>query len=147
MTVLFMSGGLLLGILAWIDIRTKKIPFILVGVLAAVMFGMRVFSLKIGIEAGAWLVRLFAGLLPGGISLLCSYITKGKIGVGDGLVLTALGFGLEFRSVMLLWSMALCMAAVLAMLLLVLKKAGKKTELPFVPCLFLGYVLCQIIGT
>lgn len=146
MTVLLMAGGLVLGILAWIDIRTKRIPLVLVGVLAAVMFGIRIFSLETGIEAGIWFAKLFAGWLPGMISLFCSYITKGKLGVGDGLVLAALGFGLEFRSVMLLWSMALCMAAVLAMLLLVLKKAGRKTELPFVPCLFLGYVVCQVIG-
>lgn len=146
MAVLFAVGGLLLGILAWVDIRTKKVPLALVGILAAVMLGMRIISFGMGIEAGIWFVKLSVGLLPGGISLLCSYITKGQLGVGDGLILAALGLGLEFHNVMLLWIMAFCMAAVLAMFLLILRKARKKTEIPFVPCLFLGYVLCRIIG-
>lgn len=146
MTVLFAMGGLLLGILAWVDMRTRKVPLVLVGVLALVMFSVQIVSFETGFGAGTWFIRMSAGLLPGGISLGCSYITKGQLGIGDGLILAALGLGLEFRSVMLLWCIALCVAAVLAMFLLIFKKAGKRTEFPFVPCLFLGYVLCRIIG-
>lgn len=146
MAVLFTMGGLLLGVLAWADIQTKRVPLVLVGVLAAVMLSMRIVSFNMDTGAAIWFAELSIGLLPGGISLFCSYITKGQLGIGDGLVLAAIGLGLEFHNVMLLWTMALCMAAVLAMFLLIFKKAGKKAEIPFVPCLFLGYILCRIIG-
>lgn len=146
MAVILVMGGLLLGILAWIDIQTKKVPLILIGVLAAMMLSVRIASFSMDTGAGMWFAKLSVGLLPGGISLFCSYITKGQLGIGDGLILAALGLGLEFRNVVLLWVMAFCMAAVLAMFLLILKKARKKTEIPFVPFLFLGYTLCWIIG-
>lgn len=146
MAVLFAIGGLLLGVLAWLDIRTKKVSLVLVGILAVMMLGMRIASFETGSGTGIWIAKLFVGLLPGGISLFCSYITRGQIGMGDGFVLAALGLGLGFRNVMVLWGVALCMAAVFAIFLLVFKRAGKKTELPFVPCLFLGYVLCRTIG-
>ena len=146
MTVLFIAGGILLGVLAWIDVRTKKIPLLPVGVLAVMMLGMRILSVETFSGLAKELPAILAGLLPGGIGLLFSVVTDGKVGAGDGLVLAAIGLGIGFYRTMFLWSMALCVAAVWAMLLLALKKAGRKTELPFVPCLFLGYVLCQVAG-
>ena len=146
MKVFVFAGGILLGFLAWADIKTLKIPLLPVGVLAAMMFGMRMLSLETADAFAEELPAILTGLLPGGIGLLLSAITGGKIGAGDGFVLAALGLGLGFYRTMFLWVMALCLAAVCAICLLALKKAGRKTELPFVPFLFLGYVICRVAG-
>lgn len=128
--------GVLLGVLSLIDVKKKQIPVAGIGLLFLAAFFAR-------FEAGFQLTELLAGLLPGGIALFVSYATGGKLGSGDGLVLLAVGLGFGLSQTVFIWGIALCLAAVAAVVLLALKKAGRKSELPFVPCIFWGYVLCR----
>lgn len=134
------AEGIALGCLAGLsiyDIKTKK-----VAVKAVVFFGIVVFIYQLCIGIGV--LDLAAGLVPGAGLLLVAICTKESIGVGDGMVLCALGLFCGLRKTMAILGMALVFCAVLAMILLVLKRAGRKTELPFLPCLFAGYLLCLL---
>lgn len=142
MSVFFVLGGGVLLALSCIDIRTKKIPIAMVGLLFAAMLGLFMCSEQADQSMAHKVVSLLTGLLPGGIGLLLSYVTRGRFGAGDAVILLALGIGFGLYKTMLLWITALGIAALLAILLLALKKAERKTELPFVPCLFLSYALC-----
>lgn len=95
-----------------------------------------------GVFYSIWRGRTFMDvMIPGGISLLffvLSIWTKEKIGLGDGLVLLALAGMLDTeRYVQMLW-MGLFMAAGYSGILLIRRKS-RKTEIPFIPFLFLGY--------
>ncbi len=83
---------------------------------------------------------LLCGILPGVCLLLVAYLT-GAAGGGDGFAWLIVGF---------LWDSADCLGAFAVSLILiflwsigvlVLKRAGKKTRLPFLPFSFAGTVL------
>lgn len=131
---------IVLGVLAGFsvyDLKWKKVV-----VWAVLLSG--VFVLVYRIVSGAGISELLAGLVPGLVLLLVSRCTRESIGIGDGLVLCVLGLFCGLRQVLAVLGMALVLSAALAMVLLVLKKAGRKTELPFLPCLFAGYLLCVL---
>lgn len=95
-----------------------------------------------GVFYSIWTRRtLMDVMIPGGISLLflvLSIWTKEKIGMGDGLVLLALASMLDTeRYVQMLW-MGLFMAAGYSGILL-MRRRNRRTEIPFIPFLFLGY--------
>ena len=116
------------------DMKTKTIPVAAV-VIGAV--GVVIYRLCTGTGIGA----LAMGLVPGAVVLLLALVTKESIGMGDGLVLCILGLFGGWRQCLAVFGMALVLSAVLAMVLLVCRRAGRKTELPFLPSLFGGYLL------
>ena len=131
------AGGFLL-LLTGYDIRYKTIPVIPVIVMGGMLLTYRVWN-------GTGWMELLGGCLPGGIFLLISLLTREKIGSGDGLVLLALGCGFAIEEVVGIVGMALFFAAIVAIVLLVVKKASRKTEIPFVPFLFLGFLVTAVV--
>ncbi len=123
-----------LGALAIIDVRNKKIPVWFVIIFSMVLFAIRLLN---GIVWGEW----FCGLIVGFIILILAIVTKEKIGIGDGFVLCALGIGYRLEEMISMLGISLFLIAICAIGLLILKKANKKTELPFLPYLFIGYFL------
>jgi len=132
-----MAEWIMLGVLAGFsvyDLRWKK-----VNVSAVALFGIAVIAYRIYGKTA--IPELLAGLIPGIGLLLISFVTKESIGTGDGLVLCVIGMFCGMKQTAAVLGMALILSAVLAMVLLVCKRAGKKTELPFLPCLCAGYFL------
>ena len=127
---------LLLGAI-W-DIKYKKLPLALLVCFMAAGAPVNIFWPKYSVWDIA--VGAFIGVLLYAIS----YVTSGQIGEGDGLLFVATGFfvGGAGNIVLLLWASVLC--AVPAGVMLVIKKAGRKDRIPFVPFVFLAY-LGQVI--
>ena len=128
------TGGCLL-FLSVCDIRKKEIPLWAVGILGGGLLVFRIWQ-KTG------LLPLASGLLPGVVVLLLSVWSRGKIGFGDGLALCALGLGYTLETTLGILGLALVLAAVGAMMLLITKRAGRDREMPFLPYLTMGYVMC-----
>ena len=61
--------------------------------------------------------------------------------MGDGLILSVTGLGLGFWNNLELFALALFAAALVSIVLLITRLANRKTSIPFVPFLFLGYLL------
>ncbi len=80
------------------------------------------------------------GILTGGGLLLLSCLSRGAIGRGDGYLLCVAGVYLGIAGTLSLLLGAFFLCAIWSLLLLVIKKAGKKTEIPFVPFLLAAYV-------
>ena len=116
------------------DMKTKSIP-------VAAVAGFAAGVLIYGFYTGTDMMTMVTGVVPGAVVLLISFVTKESIGRGDGLVLCVLGVFCGWRQCLAVFGMALVLAAVLAMVLLVFHRAGRKTELPFLPSLFGGYLL------
>lgn len=125
--------AVLIGFAAY-DIKTKTVPVAAVVIIAV---SVLLYRLCMGIEV----LELAIGLLPGIVLLVLAFATRESIGTGDGLVVCVLGLFCGWRRCLAIFGMALVLSAMLSIILLVCRKVGRKTELPFLPSLFGGYLL------
>ncbi len=125
---------LFLGIEAMVDYkkRTVSLWFCMGALLVALAFNL--VSGRMGIA------QMSAGCVTGALILLMSFISKQKIGCGDGVVLAVIGMWLGgFVSFMTLVIGSTAAAAVLSVLLITGRvKKGQQTA--FVPFLLAGFV-------
>lgn len=119
----------LLCIGAYMDIRSRRLPVALLVIAGAL--GVPIYLVVRQIE----FVSLCGGVAIGVAILAVSYGTHGGIGIGDGGVLCVTGLYLGFYKNVRLFFAALVLAAVWSVILLISRRAGRKTEIPFVPFL------------
>ena len=119
------------------DIKYKSLPgwFLMIGgVLAAGLAAI----LK---PVSLW--QMTGGLLLGLLLLGISFVTRGALGKGDGIFLGIIGINLGFSTVFSIFTGALLLAAILAILLMIIKRVNKDTAFPFLPFLGVSYgILC-----
>jgi len=127
-------AGVILAILAVIDYKKKKIPVWPVLLMGGGLLFIRILT---GGEADG----IICSLLPGILFLIIAFATKEKIGAGDGIVLLCLGMGYDLEILLVILGVSFTAAAVVSAGLLFLKRANRKTELPFLPFLFLGWII------
>ncbi|NLL72778.1 MAG: hypothetical protein GX237_04555 [Clostridiales bacterium] len=84
------------------------------------------------------------GLTLGLGLIILSKATGGKIGVGDGLVICVTGIGLGFWTNLELFVLALFIAAIFSIGLLAFRLADRKKSIPFLPFLFLSYLMLNV---
>lgn len=132
--LVMLAGG------AFEDIRRKKISLIWIGIFAlAGIVGNVVWR-----EESMW--SLAGGVCIGVLLLGISRLTHGEIGLGDGCVICVTGIYLGFYKNMELLLLALMLTALFAIILMLLRKAGRKTELPFVPFLCMAHIVVWSLG-
>lgn len=78
-------------------------------------------------------------LLPGCVMLLLAWLTRESIGYGDGFVVLCLGCFLDVWEILNICMAALTLSGLAALFLLLVKKKNRKTQMPFVPFLLVGY--------
>ena len=117
----------------------KEIPLAVVwiGIAAAVIMHAA------GIIGETWL-SIGISVLPAAVFWMLSFITREKVGYGDGWVLLMIGLYVGFMECVLILMAGLIMESVFMLVLLVLGKIHKDGEVAFVPFLLLGLgaVLC-----
>lgn len=119
------------------DIKYKALPswFLIIGGGLAVIAAVVLKPVSLWEMAGG----LFLGVLLLGISLL----TRGAIGRGDGIFIGIIGLNLGFSAIFSVFIGALILTALLAIVLLIMKRADKKTAFPFLPFLGVSYgIVC-----
>lgn len=128
--------GMLLLVASVSDIKRRQISKILiVGLFLMCIIAMlfqKTFDLYNTIGGG------MIGLCAIGVSMA----SQEQIGRGDGLVLLGIGALLGFRSGLAIVFVASCIMCIVAMVILICKKGNRHTKLPFLPALFVGYVVC-----
>ena len=132
--------GLLLFMAGIEDIRKKEIPFFYIILMGIVALGGSLLR-----ENHSWYGSL-GGFLIGVCMIGIAYASAEHIGRGDGMVIAALGILCGVRNTLGIVCFASLFMLVLAFGLIITKKAGKKTRLPFLPSLFLGYVMNFLLG-
>ncbi len=119
------------------DIKKKKIsvPLCIAGILTGIVLSVVFGDVRASLT----------GLIPGLCLTAIAYLSKEAIGTGDGLIFTMIGslFGF-WKSIAVLFT-ALLFAMVIALILLVIKRAGRKTEFPFVPFLLAGVAVSVFV--
>lgn len=132
--------GIGLGILSVIDIKNKRIPVWMVYLL-----GITCFVLQYVVESSIIGIGIILGIIPGVVLLILAICSDGKIGMGDGLVVFVLGIGYTLEEVVSILGISFFFTAICSIGLLIVKKADRKTELPFLPYLFIGHFLVNWI--
>lgn len=127
--------GILLAGLSIQDIKCQKVNIWAVG--TGYMIGIAGLAIS-----GQLSVKSMAG--GAGIGLMVCLLhwgTQKGIGLGDGMLAVLIGVctGAEFTVFCL--CAAFFLASLVALALYCMKKAGRKSRLPFVPFLFLGYMI------
>lgn len=90
------------------------------------------FSLGIGILAGIYM-------------FFFSFLTREAVGRGDGFMVMAAGIWMREKTIGILMG-AFLLAAAIGILKICLKKADRKSELPFAPFFFLSYLAGHVGG-
>lgn len=131
--------SVILLIAAIMDIKSKRVKTGLVVVLGLFC----VFSVVLNKNVNIW--EICGGIAIGLSMIGLSMITNNQIGKGDGMVIAMLGIALGFRDCLMVISFASVVMAFVSIFLLIIKKANKKTRLPFIPALFISFVVINLI--
>lgn len=132
--------GALLAAAGYQDLRTRKISISILWCFAAVSGVLHI------AEGGYYLQRGAAGALLGAAVLLVGKITKESVGYGDGFLLCLTGLNIGFSENIALFLSALCFCALYGGMLLILRRAGRKKTVPFVPFMALAYLIQNMAG-
>ncbi|MGB8452707.1 MAG: prepilin peptidase [Anaerocolumna sp.] len=116
------------------DIKKKKINVLLIAI--GLLF-ILTFSFLAG-EVSIW--SRLAGLSLGILLLSLNPITRGQIGLGDGLIVSIMGIGLGFNAVAFILAYGLFGSAVFSIGLILFRKVNRKATIPFAPFILLGYL-------
>ena len=128
----------LYGLTAMDDLKTKQVR-----VLEIIVFGILGIIINI-IYKPHTLISVLGGVGIGLLTILFSYISKEKIGMGDAYIITVTGLYLGFiDTAILLWISSLL--AAITGLVLIRKYDNTKMEIPFVPFLLIAYVIMYLI--
>lgn len=132
---MFLKGILLLGYPAISDWRSRRFyigPVIMVSIILSIIQilckEMTLFSVIIG-------------CVPGVITWFFSRWSQGAIGEGDAFVIGGLGMVTGWRMVFASCLLAGMMCAMAGAVLLAVRRARKRTELPFIPFLTVAFIL------
>ncbi|MFG6320520.1 MAG: prepilin peptidase [Lachnospiraceae bacterium] len=138
--VLVVVVGVLLLIAGITDIRKRQISRRLLMLLTLV-------CIVAVLVRGSFAVMDAAGGMAIGLCVIgISMISREQIGMGDGIVIAVIGLVLGFRRCLAVVSVASLVMCAAAIVVLLFKKGNRRTQLAFLPALFVGYVLCGAGG-
>ncbi len=117
------------------DVRKKEVP--IWEVIAC--FTISALSAVAGLYMGEKnLTDIVLSLIPGTLIVLVALVSREQIGYGDGLLILGSGPALGLYDLGMGTVIALFSSGVISGALLIMKKAGKKTRIPFVPFITFG---------
>ncbi|MFJ7076258.1 prepilin peptidase [Streptomyces sp. NPDC098781] len=136
-------------LLALVDLRVRRLPDVLTLPLAGAALGLLGVVALVPEHAGDWPTALWASLALGAFYLVLHLINPGGMGFGD--VKLALGAGAAlgwygWSTVMLGTFAGFLLGALYGWGLVLLRRAGRKSALPFGPFLLGGAFVGLLIG-
>jgi len=123
-----------------IDIKTQKIPNIIVYPAIFIVLTLHILLFKNGILQS--LILIISGFLP---FYLIRYFTKGKMGLGDAKYSGLLALLLGFENWLIMIFISSSTAVLFAVVVLKLGKMEKQSRIPFGPFLSLGAIISLLI--
>ena len=131
---------LILAVGSVFDIKWKKIPAALLMAGAAGALVCVIMQIMRG-GAEAALMATLISVFPGAALLFLSLLTEKKVGSGDGLIMILLGLYEGVECAVPVFCLGLFLQSLLAVGLLIFKKADKQTCIPFLPFLLASRLL------
>ncbi len=123
------------------DIKCCRVPvwMIAVGVGFAAVAGVS----RCIVGEGEYSALMY-GMLPGALLLVAALLT-GMVGYADGLVLGCLGLVSGMEAGILALVFGLVLAAVYSVVLLMMGKVKRKSQIPFLPFLSVAWVVTGVV--
>lgn len=87
------------------------------------------------------IVEFLLALVPAGICFVFSKLSRGAIGLGDAIVLAVIAFYYPLERILFICMLAFSIAAVIALYLLVVVRKKGDYQIPFVPFLWMGWLV------
>ena len=97
-----------------------------------------------GMLSGAGIESRLGGAAYGAVVVAFCLFSKEALGLADGIILLVCGVAFGLFETAGASFVAMVAAAVISIVLLMLKKAGRKTRLPFFPFLLFGYIIMRL---
>lgn len=129
---------------AYCDIRDRcisKMYLVLFGMTSLVFILNELKEKGIAIETFS---KLLYAILPGIIMLAISKITQEQIGYGDGLLMMILGLYLGWKDLIVVFSISLIIIMAASVMIYIFRSKLKYKGIPFIPFLFISYLLVFI---
>lgn len=130
--------GICCGILLWesiTDIKMKKIHItgaVTIGILGVI---------KWIVTHDFSIISFLSSISIGIILLVISLLTEEKLGRGDAFYLIALGVFLEFSRMICMCMISFFTVAIFGIIMMIMKKMTKKSKVPFLPFITLGFMM------
>lgn len=136
--VLLVAIGMLLFTAGIVDIRKRQISR------GQILLLLLVCCALVPLKKESGIIDAAGGLAIGLCAVGVSVATREQIGMGDGIVIAAVGIAFGARKCLLIVCTASFMMCAAAILVLLFRKGGRQTRLPFLPAVFAGYLLCVL---
>lgn len=121
---IWIAGGCMLLYLSILDIRSRQVPVLLPVILGCVS----------GVLRGPhMMMETLAGALPGMILLGISFLCRGQIGVGDGLITAFTGLMVGWKAGIEIILISFFLVFIFSLSGMILRRLSRKTVLPFIP--------------
>jgi len=129
------------------DINTKRIPNMLVSIMIFVWMLLIMSVLFVDAKSGVRLLMdsAIGFLLGGGVFLSVYLISRKGLGGGDVKFMAAAGLYLGFAEVLPAILYGTVLAAIVGLILILLKKIERKGKMPLAPFLFVGIMMTLLI--
>ncbi len=124
---------ILLMTISWIDIKTKKIPNILV--IIGVILGL--ISIFFNNDINIYSSMLGAAVLSSAL-IFISLITKGALGMGDAKIIFVIGLFLGLRTSFSVLLLSIMISGIISLFLLIFRVVKRKTTIPFAPFILIS---------
>lgn len=124
---------ILLGVYGIWDMKRKSLPLWLIGL------GIGLVFLTGLVDSRFTSVYSVSGILAGVLVIAVSVVSRGQIGMADGMVFLITGLYLNIWQNLALLLVSLILLAVPAAVFFL--KQQKERELPFLPGVFLGFII------
>lgn len=143
--ICYLAVGCYLAVIGIIDIKKQEIDirYLMAGFLTVLITVVMKFiygEMNIAVCAD----ELGGGLLLGLISVAISFMTKEQLGRADAIVLCQTGLAFGLKGNLLVIGAALLMSLPVALFMTLVKKAGRKSRIPFLPLIFVGFVILML---
>ena len=137
-----------LAVIAWIDRRSKRIPnsILLAMIPIRLIFLALEWILYPDMGLAMFISSVMGALIGGGLFLLCYFLTRGGIGMGDVKLFAVVGLYVGSGVVMTMVFLSVVASAVYSIIQLLRKKTKLKDEIPFAPFIWIGLILAMAIG-
>lgn len=135
----FMLLGLL-GFFSLEDIKCKKLTVIYI-----LMFGISGVLLHL-VSPICSIYSILCGMFLGIVLLLIGFVTRGGVGLGDGILLVVTGVYLGGYGNLELFMGGIFLASLWSLGMLIFKQKNRKDEIAFVPFLLFSYLTMLIRG-
>lgn len=143
--ILIVFWGVVLIIISFFDIKKKSIP--VVGVVLSIIPGIVQIVQRVILVSEApggsvkqIIMNAVVSVIPGCVLMLLAPLT-GKVGIADGIVVISVGLITDYLFAIFSLGIGLIFLSLISLILMIKKKVGKNTTMPFIPFLTVGCLL------